>query len=160
LIDNDSVAHVDLATRSVRKLFIVSDDDDRCPIVIELAEQRDYFSARLCVQLTGRLVGKQQSRFVCERARDRYTLLLAARKLRGPMTLAMRESDVREQLARACRALCRFDSRFRHWKLDVLARRQRWKKIEALKDKPDIPEPERSRVLVAHAARNLTTYLD
>ena len=102
-------------------------------------------SAAICspvasIQLAGRLVGEQQPRPVGERARDRHSLHLAARQLRGPVIGPCGEPDVVEQLAPSALRRCAVgDAGLGLGQLDVLRRRQHRQQEEALEDEADRP---------------------
>ena len=60
-----------------------------------VAQEADRFLAAGPVEVTGRLVGEDQLRFVDQRPRHRHALLLSARKLGGTVVEAAAHADLR-----------------------------------------------------------------
>src|SRR4051812_41763370 len=95
-------------------------------------------SRRARVEVSGRLVGEQDTRSIRDRARDRDALLLAAGKLRGPMLEPLLEAEIAEQLggARARLFLPEAADHLRHH--DVLDRRELRQQMVKLVDEADL----------------------
>ena len=80
----------------------------------EVLEELHDAPPRLRVELTGRLVGKQQVRTARERACDGHALLLAARELVRAVVEPPAEADQLEQLANPAIALTRLRAEEAH----------------------------------------------
>src|SRR6185312_1680807 len=125
LILNDlAVAHVHDAPRRAGEALVVRHDHDGRSIGIQPAEERDDLLAGSCVQLTSRLIGEEQRRTIRERARDRDPLLLSSGQLRWPMTHAITQIHVTQQLRASLPSLRSRHARLRHRQLDILSRRE------------------------------------
>src|SRR5688572_21026181 len=93
-VDDEAVAHVDLALRGACELFVVRHNDERGAIAVQLTEERDYFSSCPRVELSCWLIRKKNCRTIGECARDCHPLLLAARQLGRAMSLTVRKTHV------------------------------------------------------------------
>ena len=115
---------------------VVRDQHDRAGR-LRSSQQGDDLLARRRVEVAGRLVGEQHVAAVGERARDRDTLLLAARELRGQVAPRSPSPTLPSSSAtrRAARAV--FMPRRRERGLDVLLRGQRRDQVELLEDEAD-----------------------
>ena len=67
----------------------------------ELAERVEDVVGRVLVEVTSGLVGQQNARRVCDRARNRDALLLAARQFGRPVMQPRRQPEIGEQFGRA-----------------------------------------------------------
>src|SRR5688572_17584926 len=85
---------VNRAAGTGRGMRIVRDHDDGLAVLaVEGLKEAQDFVARLAVEVTGRLIAKQQGRIGDNRARDTHALLFAAGKLARVMFRAMTETD-------------------------------------------------------------------
>ena len=64
-------------------------NDDRGPLPMELFEESQDFITGIAIKRPGRLVGQEKSWLCYECTCNSNTLLLASRKLIGPMVLPM-----------------------------------------------------------------------
>ena len=87
-----AVAQPDDALAVRRHLVLVRDDDDRLPLRMDLAEEREDLGRGGAVEVSRGLVRKQDLRLVEDRAGDGHALPLAARKLVRPVVDALREA--------------------------------------------------------------------
>jgi hypothetical protein len=80
--DHPSIAKRDRHVRHARQFWIVRHQNERRPAGSMNVQQQinDLMTGR-AVEIPRRLVGEEQRRIVCERARDRHTLLFTAGKL-------------------------------------------------------------------------------
>jgi hypothetical protein len=113
-------------------------------------EQLEDLAARLRVEVAGRLVGEDDRRLRHERARDRDTLLLAARKLGGPVRQAVVEADPLHQLCEL--GAVRLLTGDRERQEDVLLRGQHGKQVEELEDEADVLAPDTRDLVVRELA--------
>src|SRR5690349_14591559 len=77
---------------------IVSGDHDRGAGLVQFDEEPQQAAAQGRIDIAGRLVGEQELRTRDHRARDRRTLLLAARKDRGQRVHPLAKPDPFEQV--------------------------------------------------------------
>jgi hypothetical protein len=160
LIDDPSVAHVDSPSSRAGEVLVMCHHDDRCAIYVQSTEQADDLRPRSGVELACRLVGEQQRRLVGESARDGDTLLLASRKLRRTVPLAVLETHICEKLTGAFNSPGRLHPRLRHRQLDVLARRKRRHQVEPLEDEADVMQSKPGGFAVAHRSHFDPAYPD
>ncbi|GAB2515714.1 hypothetical protein GCM10027064_11850 [Microbacterium petrolearium] len=129
----------DASLHAVDEAGLVRGHHDRRARRVDLREQLHDVGRRGGVEVSRRLIGQQQLRPVHERARDRHTLLLAARELvRHALGHAL-QADALERLghgllhhgARGADHL----QRERHVLEHALGRQQ----AEVLEDRPDVP---------------------
>ena len=71
--------------------------------LVQLQQQRRHHVGGSLVQVAGGFVAKQQQRLADQGARQCDALLLAARKLGGPVVQPVAKPDLLQQLARALR---------------------------------------------------------
>ncbi len=91
--DNLAVLELDYAVGVLRYLTVVRDNDDRVPILGQLAQKLDHLVAALGIERAGRLVGEQYLAAIHQRTRNRDALLLAAGKLIGPVIETIRKTE-------------------------------------------------------------------
>src|ERR1051326_2232786 len=80
-LDDDAVDDLDAALRARGDRRIVRDQNDRLVVRGELFEDVDDLGAGLGIEISRRLVGENQRRFIHERARDGDALALTTRQL-------------------------------------------------------------------------------
>src|SRR5678816_3211305 len=81
---------------------LVRDEDDRdAALDVQPLEDVHHVNAGACIEVAGRLVGKQQRRLVDQRTCNRHALLLPARELIRMMAHAIPEADGLQRLGRA-----------------------------------------------------------
>src|SRR5207248_2500092 len=112
--------------------------DDGQSFRVQALEYLDDLYRGATVEIASRFVGEQQRRSICQRPRDRHSLLLAAGELRGEVIFPLGESDQRECLPRAGFTRLLADARVQHWKFSVLQSRRAAKKVEVLKYEADL----------------------
>ena len=114
------------------------------------ASVAEHVVRRLRVEIAGRLVGEQHARRVGDGARDRDTLLLAARKFGGAMVLALGEAEIVEQFARPRARLGARQAADHLRQDDVLERRELRQQVMELIDEADLGAPQRRALVVGH----------
>src|SRR4029079_2525531 len=105
---------------------------------------------RGCVRLevSGRLVGQQNSRRVGNRSRNRYALLFAARKLRWPVVQASTQSQIFEEFNRPRRRFCALEAPDHLRQQHVFKRREFRQQMMRLIDKSDFIAPNARPLVV------------
>src|SRR6267378_7248805 len=136
-VDDNSVAHVYDAVEVGCGFGVVRDHDDSlAKILIQLAKHlQDNFRV-FRIQIAGRLVGEKDFRFVDDRPRDGYALLLAAGKFRRLVVKPPGEAKhMRDDIeAMGVKAVAMNELRDG----DVALCRQSGEQIEALEDEADL----------------------
>src|SRR6202012_3338214 len=118
----------------------------------ELADQLHDFVAGLPIECTRRLIADNEAGFVHERPGNGDALLLATRKIGGQGAHhALVEANLREDVARPGDRLARPQAVDDQWSSDIFGGSQSRNEIERLKDKPDVPAPKQSRLVLGHA---------
>src|SRR5688572_4710321 len=107
LVHDAAVEQLDRALRVPREARVVRHHADRAALLVQVAEQVHHRLAVRRVEVPGGLVREQDQRIAGERARDRDTLLLAARELARQVLRAVRHADALERFADATLALGR-----------------------------------------------------
>ena len=79
-------------------LGIVRDQDDGVPVGVQLFQDRHHLGAAGLIQRTGGFVCQDHVAAIHQRARDRYTLLLPARKLPRPVAQAFAQTQPLQQV--------------------------------------------------------------
>src|SRR5664280_167624 len=133
-----------------RDVFLVRDDDDRVPLLVQLPEEPHDLLSRLRVEVAGRLVPEEERRAGHESARDRDALPLPARELVRVVMGAVRKADVGERLLRPFTPLLLRDAGIDERQLDLGERARAGEQVERLEDEPDFPVPDASQVVVGH----------
>src|SRR5438128_964064 len=82
-----------MAPRPIRDIRGMRHHDDGSAIPMQVFKQRQNLVACLAIERPGGLVCQNQGRIVDNGTSDGDALLLAPRKLMGPMMLAMPQSD-------------------------------------------------------------------
>src|SRR5579872_2632894 len=96
-LEDDAVAHHDLALGPVGDVLLVRDHDDRAPLLIERPEHLHDLVAGCRIEVAGGLVGQDDLGVVDKCAGDCDALLLAARKLEGAVIQPLAQADSRRQ---------------------------------------------------------------
>src|SRR5262249_8987322 len=126
-------------------------------IVRDLGQELHDGVAVLAVERGGRLVSEDGRRVAHDRARDRDTLLLAARELAWERASLVPEPDPRQRLLafddRACRVLAAPVER----QADVVGGGKRGKQVIGLEDEADVLAPQLGELLRALALGRLAT---
>ena len=132
-LDDEPVAHADDAVADGADLGVVRDEHDGLTaLLVEAAQERQHVGRHRRVEVSGRLVGKDQGRLVHQAARDRDALLLAAGELHRPMVRALGQADPSERLARQLVRLAALHPGVLTGERDVLERGQRRDQVERL----------------------------
>lgn len=82
----------------LRIVLVVGHHDDRRALLIELCQQAHDFQSVLRVEVTGRLIGKDQLRAKDDGTRNGYALLLTAGELMREMVGAVGDIHARHYL--------------------------------------------------------------
>ena len=114
---------------------LMRDDDDRdAERFVDLPQQREDRPRGRRVECARGLVAQQDLRVCRQRAGDRHTLLLAARKLGRVIVRAVTQADGLEQLARPLLRVRLFDARDLEREADILQRRALLQQVKLLED--------------------------
>src|SRR6185369_4540230 len=108
-------------------------------LLVQLAQQLHYGFAVGRIEVSGRLVGKQNQRIARYGSRHGDALLLTARELTRKVLRAMGHSDALERIHHSLFAIGRFDATIGERQLDVLEDVQVADQIEALEYETDFP---------------------
>src|SRR5260221_5790029 len=101
-----------------RNVFFMSYKNYRIPSPVELFKERHNFIAGFRIQVSRRLVGKKDRRFIHERTRHSDALPLAAGQLVRFMRLAIAEAYLFQGLRRQYLAIRRWDAAINQRELD------------------------------------------
>ncbi len=132
---------------AVQDDLVVRDDDHRRVLLGSDPTQQVHHNASTCrVQRCRRLVREDDARPICERARNRYPLRLAARKLRRHSVFPVPNFEIIQQIDRVL-ARCRRavpgqlqDDR------DIVGCVEERQEVRILEDEADIIETESAQV--------------
>ena len=125
-------------------------DDDRCAVLRrEAGQEVDHVSARLRVEVPGRLVGEDDARLDHEGAGDRDTLLLAAGELARQMAGALGQTDLAEELAGSDSQVAAAGTGGCQLRLHVLQGGERRNEVELLEDEPEGAQPQVGEIVVS-----------
>src|SRR4051812_42798768 len=154
-----AIGQPDSAARSRRKIEIVGDEDQGgIEIAVQLHHQIDDSAAGGSIQVTGRLIGKEQLGPAAEGPRQCYPLLLSARQLGGIMMPPASQSNPAEQLLRShCTASV--PSKL-EGHLDVLLRCDGRNELKGLKLKPDLLAPQPGSLVFGHGPELLAVQIN
>src|SRR5438034_6261146 len=125
-------------TRILGDIRLVSDEDDRDALAVELLQEDEDLDAGPGVEVARRLVGQQYCGVVDERACDGDTLLLPPRELARMMVGAILEPDRGQPLARARAPRSGRQPLVDMWELDVFEGARTGQEIVCLEDEPDL----------------------
>ena len=137
-LHHPAVAQPDDVVRARSDLGVVGRDDECEPFIHPqgLQQVEDAGSGR-CVEVAGRLVREDRTGSVREGARDRDTLLLAARELRRPVCGPRAKTDPPEHQAGGALGRVARRAAEQQRQRDVLARVEVRQQAEGLEDEPD-----------------------
>src|SRR5262245_13029872 len=130
-----------MAAGAVADRRIVSHDQERDALAIELLEDLHDLVARARVEVARRLVGEQKTRLHDDCAPDRDALPLTARELVRAVRKARLEAHRLQDRGGAFAPRARRGARQHERQLDVLERRQARNQMEELEDEADVPLP-------------------
>ena len=99
-MQNQPVAHHDIALRIGGNVLFVRDHNDRDSALVELLKNCHDLDAGAAVEIASRFVGEQYLGLVDQGPRDSHSLLLPSGKLAGMMILAAGESYRRKNTIR------------------------------------------------------------
>src|SRR5204863_9831402 len=123
LLSNSPVPHLDETIRSFGHYGIVSYHHDRGTLLFcHAMHQLNYFEARLSIEISGRLVGKNNPWMISECSRDSDPLLFTPAQLVRKMISPVLKPHPAQQFHRPIPGYSSFDSRRYEWKLNVLQR--------------------------------------
>src|SRR5439155_20177517 len=92
IIEDNSVAHDDVALRVGGDVLLVSHHDNRDSALVELLKNRHDLDTGPAVDITTPLIREQHLGIIDQLARDRHPSLLGARELPGMINLATGEA--------------------------------------------------------------------
>ena len=132
------------------------------PLALTSARKRaEHVVGGLRVEVAGRLVGQQHPGAVGDRAGDGDSLLFAAGQFRRAMALALSETEIGEQFARAGRGLSAREPRDHLRQDEILERRELRQQVMELVDEADVAcasaPSARSSLMVEVAAPPILT---
>jgi hypothetical protein len=137
LVYDETVEEVNGSIRMRHVSLIVSDHADGRALIVKLVEQfHDRFAVGR-VEVSGRLVGKQNQRVARDCASDGNALLLAAGQLAGQVFLAVRHANTFERRFNSVATVGRFQASVSKGKLYVLENCEVADQVEALKYETD-----------------------
>ena len=126
-----------------RRIRVVGDHDDRLPeLPVQLLQHAQHELGVRRIQIAGRLIGKQDSGAVDDRACQSNSLLLAPRELaRSVRALSLETQKPQQLLAEgAISGVPRISTGVNPLRqLEIFLDAQRRKEIEPLEDEPDFP---------------------
>ena len=123
--------------RQLAHPVVVRGHDDDAPGAGQVPQQAQDGLDLNVVEMGGGLVGEDQGRVVYQCPCDRYSLLLPAGQLRGPVVPSLTEADPLEQFGRPLPGLCPRNTGQAHRHDDVAARRQAGDQVEGLEHHAD-----------------------
>jgi len=106
IIQNQSIAHNNVAAGVGRDVRLVRDHDDGDAAFVELLKNSHDLDTGPAIEISRRLIREHHFRIVHQRPRDRDALLLAAGKLTRMMVFAPGKSDRRQNRVRFIAQLC------------------------------------------------------
>lgn len=109
-------------------------DDGASVFLVQFVEQFHDFGSHLGVQVTGRLVGKDDVGVADDGTGDGDTLTLAARELRREVAHAVREADLFEHGDGGFTAFLGADLTVKKGQFDIIEYVQRIDQMERLED--------------------------
>ena len=126
-------------TARIRGIVLrVGNHNNRCALLMELFEQSHHLLTILRVEVTRRLIGKDQLGIRHEGAGDSHALLLTTRELLWEVAGTVRDVHTVEHLLYALLTLRGFHAHIDKWQLDILGHRQLVDKVERLEYKADV----------------------
>ena len=139
LRDDVAVAKLQDAVCDRRERLVVRDQHHRgARLLVDLAKHLEHELAGAEVEVAGRLVAENQLGCLGQCSRDRDTLLLAARQLRGEVVRPLGESDLGEKLCRVEVGAVTVTLGELEGEADVLLGGQRGDQVEELEDEADV----------------------
>src|SRR5438034_7638999 len=144
-----AVPHADHTRCLGRDRDVMRDEDHGVALLRgESPQQRHDLLAGRRIEISGRLVGEENMRLVCQRARNRDPLLLTAGELRREVLRPAGKTDRLQQLLHTSLARLSGQPVRRERHLDVLRRGQRRDQVELLEDEADPLQPELGELAV------------
>ena len=129
---------------------------DGCPLLVQLRQEPHHLDAVLGIQITGRLIGKDQLRVGDQRPGDRHTLLLTSGELLGKVLGAMPHVHTAQHLLHSLFALSRRDIQVGQRQLHVLIDVQLVDQVEALEDEANLSLADGIALLLAQVGHLLS----
>ena len=123
----------------MRNLVLVRHNDQRHSALL-LNSGKNFHDARRvrAVQVSGRLVGKQNLRLVGKRTGNRHPLPFARGEFVGILPQAVLQSHLAQQSQRPIGAFRRHGAQGQHRNLNIFQDAQRGHQVKCLKDESDI----------------------
>src|SRR5262245_44524315 len=159
IVQPSFVQHQAARIELVHQRDVVRGDDDGGSRLVEFDEEAQQAFGQRRIDIAGRLVGEQQLRPADDGARDRGTLLLAARQDRRQRPHAVAEPDPVQQLGNLVAVAVLAAAQNAQRQSHVLERRHVVEQAEILEDDADAAAQGGQRVL-AQAADVMTEQAD
>jgi hypothetical protein len=105
---------------------------------VELAEELQDLALALAVEITGRLIGQEETGLICQSTGYRDTLSLAHRKIHGAMVAPMAQANLHDEPLGPIDAFLTAPRTFEHRNLNILGRRQGAKQVKRLEDEANL----------------------
>ncbi len=132
-----TIADFNQAVSPFRNFARMGDDDDRMTLLMHGTQKRhDVFTA-LAIERAGRFIGENDASAIHQGARNRDALLLATRKLIGPMVQPVPQFQRSQKLGCAFVAFCSRHTRIDSRNLDIFLRGRCCYQIVALEDEAE-----------------------
>ena len=141
LIDESPVAHRDQSVCGRRNPLVMRDDEQRLAGSMKTLEEPKHLQGGGAIEVAGRLIGKDDRRFVGERAGDRDALALTAGERRWEIVGAISEADVVKQLAGSSAGIPWRTSGEEGGQLHILLGSELVHEMERLKDEANLVAP-------------------
>ena len=142
-------------------LLVVRDHDDGAAVLlIQAVEQLHHLGTHLRVEVTRRLVGKDDVRVADDGTCDGNTLALPAGKLRREMAHTVRQPDFLQDLLRHASTLLGAGLAVKERQFYIIQDVQRVNQVERLEDEAQAVVAEVGQLAVGHARRRRAGNLD
>src|SRR5215212_592238 len=153
-LDDEPLPQRYAAIHACRKVEVVGGDEGGKPGCLdERSQRRENVVGSARVEIARGLVGEEDAWRVRDGAGDRDALLLAARKLRGPVGEPVPEPEEGEKLCCPLARLLLNEAPDQLRQHHVLDRRELWKQVVELVDETDGGAPQAGASAVVEAGR-------
>ena len=140
-------------------ILLVRDNDDGVAVQGKLLEQGHDFRSRLGIEISRRLVGKQNRRLVDKRAGDSDALALAAGKFVRLVMDAVGQADAGQRLHRDLPAFVRGNAGINQRQFHIAQRVGARQQVECLENKTDFAVADFGELVVVHLAHAVAVQL-
>src|SRR4029450_6441792 len=135
----------------IRDIGFVRNENDCVSALIQVFEERHDFIAGFRIQIASRFIRQDDGWIVYQSPRDRDPLALTARKLVRLMMQSITESHLPQHVRGALPTGFRIDASVNQRELYIPQAVSARKKIESLKDKPDLAIANARQLIIRHA---------